>query len=93
MTYVFYRHVNYVSSVLIFQLGFPRIASLFRLSTAGLKNLMEVTINKQIKMLYIKRIIDCIVLPNIIAKYYNGLCLTLKYHEEHLRFAAGRFGC
>ena len=73
--------------------SFPRITSLFRLCTAGLKNLIEVTINKQIKMLYIKRIIDCIFLLNIIAKYYNGLCLTLKYHEEHLRFAAGRFGC
>ena len=38
----------------------PRLVSLFRLCTAGLKNFMRVTIDKQIKMQYIKRIVDCI---------------------------------
>ena len=39
----------------------PRLASLFRLCTASLKIFMRVTIEKQMKMQYIKRIIDCTV--------------------------------
>ena len=36
----------------------PRLVSLFRLCTAGLKNLMRLTIYKQMKMQYIYRIIN-----------------------------------
>ena len=42
-------------------LAIPRLVSLFSICTAGLKNLMRFTIDKQMKMQYIYRIINCSV--------------------------------
>ena len=43
----------------------PRLVSLYRLCTAGLKTLATVMINKQMKMQYINRILDCIQICRI----------------------------
>ena len=49
---------------------------------AGVKNMIIVKINKQIKMQYNNTMIHCIYLTNIITKYQNVIVLILMTHNS-----------